>query len=78
MLTEAMHSKAPSMLTSALLAEPRENEVNVRLLSITHHGKGPDCKSYLQIRGLGVLFVFKNNFVATKNSQVSLKFPWRF
>lgn len=28
---EAVHSKAPSTLTSALLAEPRE-DVNVRLL----------------------------------------------
>lgn len=78
MLTEAVHSKAPSMLTSELLAELKENEVNVRLLGITCHGKGPDCKSSLKIRGLCVLLVSKNNFVATKNSQVSLKFPWRF
>lgn len=75
---EAVNRKALSSLTSALLAEPRENEVNVRLLGITCHGKGPDCMSSQQIRGLGVLFVFKNNFVATKSSQVSLKFPWRF
>lgn len=78
MLTEAVHSKAPSTLTSALLAELREDEANVRLLGITCHGKGPDCKSSQQIRGLGVLFVFGNNFVATKSSQVLLNFPWRF
>lgn len=76
MLTEAVHSKAPPTLTSALLAQPRENEVDVRLLCVKCPDKGPDCKSSLQIRGLGVLFVFKNNFIATKSSQVSLKFPW--
>lgn len=40
MLMEAVSRKALSSLTSALLAELRENEVNVRLLGITCHGKG--------------------------------------
>lgn len=37
-LMEAAYSKAPSKLTSALLAEPSEDEANARLLDIICHG----------------------------------------
>ena len=46
LLTEAVHSKAPSMLTSARLAEPSEDEASVRHLAIICHGKFTDaCKA---------------------------------
>lgn len=38
LLTEAVCSKAPSSLTSALLAEPSEDEANARHLDAIHHG----------------------------------------
>ena len=79
LLTEAVYSKAPSTLTSALLAEPSEDEANARHLDIICHGKFTDaCKTSIQIRGQCVVFVFETKFVATKSSQVSLKFTWRF
>lgn len=79
LLKEAVYTKAPSMLTSALLAEPSEDEANARHLYIIFHGKFTDaCKTSIQIRGQCVLFVFEMKFVATKSSQGSLNLAWRF
>lgn len=77
LLTEAVYTKAPSMLTSALLAEPSEDEANARHLDIIFHGKFTDaCKTSIQVRGQCVLFVFEMKFIATKSSQGSLNLAW--
>lgn len=39
LLMEAVYTKAASMLTSALLAEPSEDQANARHLEIIFHGK---------------------------------------
>lgn len=59
LLTEAVYSKAPSMLTSVLLAEPSEDEASARHLDIICHGKFTDaCNTSIKIKGQCVLFVF--------------------
>lgn len=79
LLTEAVHSKAPPVLTSALLAEPGEDEANAGHPAIIRRGKGTGArKTSVLMRGQGVLFVFETKFLATNCSQVLLKFTWSF
>lgn len=79
LLPEAVHSKAPPVLTSALLAEPSEDEANAGHPEIMRRGKVTGArKTSVLVRGQGVLFVFETKFLATKSSQVALKFTWSF